>query len=1263
MPSPVSTPHCPFDRLWQPGHPFRPRRSNKRRCTMGGLLVFFSAFISCYFYLTDPARINSMSKAYLSELVGGHVEVGNASLTLLEGLTLKNVKITTGDTKADSTLFHADNIEIQYNPASLLRGRLEATRIIATGATVDLVEEAAAGHWNYQRLTHPQGKPSGTQPSKQTKLQYPELVLRNAQVHYSKVGDDNLEDRGDIAIEGHLYPSADGSLYQFELQSSGKNEAYGPTVSGCLILKSGRITAKLGNLKFGKDLQAMLPSQVREFWEAHSFQGALEIPRFEYTPPTEKQKARFLLQTELVNVELLVRSEEFTETPVSQIKPRKLLTNYPLLQKIDLATRQMIAWKHLYPSRPPIAVNIVRGTFTFDQDGIQFDDINSTVAGVALVANGHISGYSSDAQVKFDLKSADGIPVVIPEKPDFVASLPSQLHQAYGMLKPQGTGAFHVSIDGVLPNGLPRVNGEVDIQDGALDCIFFPYPLRGATGKVVFGPDPTNSFELVELQNIQGHGVIGGPNENAVVNVSGWVSADDPDRGCQIRVRANDVTSEPAVFSALPPPVRKVMTIFKGPGTEKFPHFAGDFDCTVLVPPGKDMRPIVSVDLNFKNGGGKLAAFPYPLEQMGGQLTIRDGYLDASNLNFKHNGTSLSVNGRVTWPVDTPPNVDIIAKPNLKVVVNSLPLDHELFDVLPPEARGWLRSVGAGGMLEVQGDIIPKPNASVAEDSIGYNLNILLHDSTAHPMHTDFAVKDVGGKLVIHPDRMEIEDIHGKRGETTLAVSGSMDWSAGRPIVKLNCNAEKLTLDSSLYGLLPSAVQQAWSALEPHGTLNARLFYQGACPAPPGEPIASLDLPSGVILAAAAAPVGDFKLTLEPTDITVTPKPLPYRLDHCSGSITVTPTDITIGKIRGHHGNATVELSGKGLTNNPNDWDLSLAAHDLVADDDLRKALPLSMRQVFDEMKYKGSLSVDLKNFRYRGDRPEPDVDLTGTFSAIKGSVDVGVPISGINGAVNFDAAVRNGRLAAFRGDANIDQMSLVDRPVKNLKASLTMPSGSDVLSANQIHGDVAGGELAGRMDLKFPDNGPATYLLDFQVKNADLNSIAEQVAPKGKEIKGQASASIALQGAWADPSTRRGRGDVLVTGKEVYQIPLLLGLLEVTNLSLPTSSPFSEGTARYLVEGNRITFEQVQMRSSSMLMSGNGWLDFGSKQVRMNFTTENPNLPTLPIVHEIWEGAKQELLQIQVRGTVQSPKVSAGALHTFTTTVDEVLSGSGKEM
>lgn len=66
--------------------------------------------------------------------------------------------------------------------------------------------------------------------------------------------------------------------------------------------------------------------------------------------------------------------------------------------------------------------------------------------------------------------------------------------------------------------------------------------------------------------------------------------------------------------------------------------------------------------------------------------------------------------------------------------------------------------------------------------------------------------------------------------------------------------------------------------------------------------------------------------------------------------------------------------------------------------------------------------------------------------------------------------------------------------------------------------------------------------------------------------------------------------------------------------------------------------------------------LDFGNQSVNMNFTTDNPNWPHLPIIGDLLEGAKNELLQIHIRGTIQKPKVSVKSFNTFQTTIDEVV-------
>jgi hypothetical protein len=1231
---------------------------------MALLLIFMSGVISSYWFLTDPIRIRDMSQTYLSELIGGHVQVGSASLTVFEGLKLSHitVKVDQSGPVDDTTVFYADAIEIQYNPASLLRGRLEATRIIATGSKAQLVEDSAKGRWNYQRLIPEQPKHPVTRPTGKTPLQLPQVVLRDAQVNYSEIQGAKLYPRGSVDIEGRFFPSTDFSLYSFELQSRGQIEGVGPVVKGAVTLKTGQIVAALNRLRFGQDVEAMLPHEVRDFWVAHRVEGALDIPEFRYTPATENHRATFNVQTELEHVKLVVRAEEFDPPP--QLDVPANASAWTWLSPTNAAQKVRAELYHLraLPQHTPMPVDDVSGAFFFDENGIHFDGLTGTIAGATLSVSGKIDGYSPDAPIWVRVESKPGQVVDIPRSPDFLTSLPSPLHEAYNMLKPFGKGTMWAELKRTSTEGMPDVKGEIDVVDGNFNCIFFPYPVSHATGKVLFAPDPTRTFVKITLQDLRGYGQPGGPNADRACLLNGWVGAMNPDVGCRIHASGRQMQSEPAIFAAFPPPVRKVMEIFKGPGDEKYPRFSGDFDCEVFVPPGIEMRPIVSVDLNFTDGSGRLTAFPYPLEQMKGTVAVRDGYVDVNDVTFKHGQSTVTVGGRVTWPVGLPPGTDVIAKPDLKIVAHQVPVDATLLKVLPPEASSWLRSVGATGLLDVDGKVLPKPDATSPEDSIAYNLNVDLRDGTAKPRGSNFDISAVTGKLVVHEDRLELLALRGKRGDSNINATGTVNWSTGGADVNIDGTGTTLKLEPALRDLLPPDAQAAWNSLDPHGILDTQIRFHGLWKPAAGQPIASVELPPNTLLAPPQPTKYDFGITLKPIDVSATPAPLPYKLDHCTGQILITPDTIKITDIHGTHGNAKIRISGQGITTNPNDWDLNLQALDLPVDDQLKTALPLPIRQVIDELKYTGQLSIDMTTFRYRGDKPDPDIDLAGTLSAANGSVDAGVPIEKIHGSMPFNAAVRNGKLAAFRSDLALDHLTMADRPMTDLKATLDLPLGSDSLGIKDIRGQLSDGEVSGNMDLKFPDVGPSSYSMDFAVKNADLRAMADQVAGKGQQIRGEMSASLALQGEWADPASRRGRGDVLVSGKEMYQIPLMLGLLEVTNLSLPTTTPFTEGTARYLVEGDRVTFEQVQMRSAAMVMSGNGWLDFGSKQVRMNFITENPNLPKLPLIHDLLQDAKQELLQIQVRGTVQSPKVSAASLHTFTTTVDEVLNGSGKE-
>jgi hypothetical protein len=737
------------------------------------------------------------------------------------------------------------------------------------------------------------------------------------------------------------------------------------------------------------------------------------------------------------------------------------------------------------------------------------------------------------------------------------------------------------------------------------------------------------------------------------MHIDGWLGPFDMRLGLGLRITGQGIASEPALFAAFMPPVRKAMAIFQGPTGEPVPNFRGDFTCHVDMPVGLGTTTTVTADLRLLDGTGRLAAFPYPLQHLTGQLHVRDGYVDLQDVGLRRGDATVNVAGRVTWPTG---NADGDVHPDLTLVAHNVPVDDTLLAVLPKASQAFLRKAGATGLIDVDGRIVERPATARAgldcavDLPISYDLNVAFHHGTARPFGGDVTLSDVSAQLGVHPDHLDVREIRGRRGSADVSATGTVDFPPGQPpSLQLTARTHNLALDGPVRSLLPRPAQGAWDAIAPRGATDADLAYASAGTAPP-----------------------EYKLTLRPRDVTILPSGLPYRLDHVTGAITIDPKAVTLLAVRGTHGKATIAVTGRGLIDHPDWWDLSLTTRDLAVDSELRHALPPALRSVVAQTKFRGKLDLDLATLNYRGgaDSSPPDVDVTGSAKMVEGSLDAGVPLTHVDGGVKFAMAVRGGHVAAFKGDMDVDTLAMADRPLQHLRAHLEQPTGVDGLRLTEVQGEVAGGRLAGRVDLRFstPSGAAASkpsdggYAVAFAVTDADMATIAGPSVPGGKPIHGRLSASLDMQGDWSDPASRRGRGDVLVAGRDMYQIPLVLGLLEVTDLSLPTSAPFNQATARYVVDGQRITFEQLQMRGDNLVMGGNGWLDFGSRRVRMNFTTDNPHMAGVPVLHDIWQGAKQELLQIQVRGTVQDPQVSAASLHTFTTTVDEVFSGRDAE-
>lgn len=1338
---------------------------------MTALLLLLCSVIFAYSHLTDAMRVRQMAESYLSDLLGGRVVVGRATLSVFEGLRLDDVEVhaepppaeneppVLGPDAPDSLLFSAKTFIIRYDPKVMLGGRLEATQIIVQKPHVHLTENVDTGIWNWHRIARRRRGRSRPTISPSARPKLPEILLRNARVDFSEIRTGRFRPLAFMAVDGQLAPSVNGERYNFELQSRGLSEM-GPSVSGWVSLGRGQVSAKLLNFSFGHDVRSMLPDEVRRWWERHDLSGRIDIPVLSYTPARETEPASFRVETVIVDgVALSVHGQEWmAASEVRRLeRTREAIGMMRGLYRLGGARvksaavgaarageseaekkRQAVRPEHV-PSAiervaaffepEPLKLENVAGKFVFTQDGISVENVSGRVDNNGLRISGRIEGYTEHAPVALKVTSFATENITIPASPRYIGSLPRQVREFYEQLRPEGTCRLTVEVNRRTRDERPEVSGQLDIVNGKFLYSKFPYPLREVTGRITFGRDPETGSDRVEIRQIRGRGLENGPNRNSFITIDGNIGPLGPHTGVSVKVVATDVSSEETLRQAFPPEVRKALSVFDPTGKGELPRYRGKFACHILRPVGERTPWSFDTDVTLDEASGMLEAFPYPLEHVAGDLKIRTGYVDILGARMNRGDANLVLNGRVSWGREAAAarkaagmSPKAAASPSgivtdLAIEARSVPIDAQLLAALPEDRRAWLQKVGISGLLDINGRIfqgIPHPgtphtdasDGPASRDGVDYDLRLAVRGGTVWPAGGTFAVSDVAGELRLSRNSLEVIELKGKRGAAEVYGSGRTDWKAGRSRVRVAAGAKNLALEPSLYAALPSPARRGWDEVQPQGTVDVEVTYDDA--EHPGlagsagggsgsavekamtatadatsmmSPLDVVDLTAPVVAPAARVPRG-LKVILRPRDLSVMLKSVPYPLDQLRGTVTVLPDKIVVDDVSGRHGEATVRVAGIGTTGPDGAWDLELAGHNLEVDGAFRRALPPAVVGVVESLKIGGRIGFVFPRFVYRGHsgkgsapdksvvapvtaataraEKEPtlgaDVDLSGSITLSGATLDVGVPLSDVDATITLkDLLVRDGRPAFAEGDIKATSMTMSGRVLRDFRADFLKPAPRDELRLDKMEAKSCGGVIGGNVLLSFPDDAPSRYALNLAVRNADVAQISQE---NSADVKGTLTASLALEGAWGGLSERRGRGDVVVAGRGMVRVPLVLGLMQITNLAVPLSGPFNEATARYSVEGQKIVFENMELRSDNMVMSGDGSLDFATRQVRLSFITDNPRGLKVPFLNDLLQGARQELMKIHVRGTIHEPRVLAGMMGTFTTTVEEVTRG-----
>ena len=462
-----------------------------------------------------------------------------------------------------------------------------------------------------------------------------------------------------------------------------------------------------------------------------------------------------------------------------------------------------------------------------------------------------------------------------------------------------------------------------------------------------------------------------------------------------------------------------------------------------------------------------------------------------------------------------------------------------------------------------------------------------------------------------------------------------------------------MTADRALYAMLPAEGRRAWDEVRPTGTFDAQITYDAHLGPLPAGPLAT------------AAPTSDlpsskdaFTAILHPRAIRTEIRTVPYPITFNQGTITITPGHAVLKDLAGTNRDAAIRVSGEGSLSASPDWQLNLHADRLPIDAELRRAVPPILITVFDSLKLQGGLAVDLPKVSYHLQQgaADPDVDIIGgNVTLADGSIDAGVPLTAIRGSLHFDTSTRNGRVDRFEGHIDADSMSMGARQLTDLHLNLLQSPGSSDLHIDKVQGHVAQGEIAGAATLSFPDKGPGKYKMNLIVRNADVRDLTGETDPN---IKGDLTASLALEGTWGNIAARRGRGR--------RRCRRQTALSHSARARRAAGDQSFAAAQRPLHARNRAL--QRRRKPRQLRADGPPQRHHERQRIRlarlrltpvnMTLTTDSSAGLKVPFISDIIRGAGEQLLRINVRGTVQQPKVEPTSMGIFSTSIDQVFRG-----
>jgi hypothetical protein len=673
-----------------------------------------------------------------------------------------------------------------------------------------------------------------------------------------------------------------------------------------------------------------------------------------------------------------------------------------------------------------------------------------------------------------------------------------------------------------------------------------------------------------------------------------------------------------------------------------------------------------SLQARLINASFNLQTFPYLVENCTGEANWIG---DECQLHIRSiNGSqTIQIDGRVQRPgPESTFQLDIS-------VPHGLPFDEKLQTAMnaTPNLKRLINDFNPTGKFSLLGRI----ERATSTSRIIHAYDVRLNQCTIKHNRFDYPIYNIHGLVQVRDQTYAFVDISGTNSGATIVANGSFQPAEGLD-VKFFCRS--VPLDNQVRNALNPELRKIWTGFRPSGTLDlARLRMTKK----PLEEAISVSMEASMNKPVAGN---------EPYAVSIKPVWFPYEMQQLSGNVKIGNGKIELTDINGRHGRTWFACFGEGEYGQ-DDWWLkfkNLLVGSLQVDEDLLAAVPKSLTSPLRKLSYTGLLNVhgevtlagtNRGSIGIAGGREDAvnvgNADRFGSASSLawdlrfdmnQAKMQVGMPLENVFGSVQLRGEY-DGRRVECLGEMAIDSLTIYGMQITKLNGPILLngeraavgafatsakvntlntdfsPMGNPNLTTRSLTGELYDGLL--KLDAQIASDPTGEFYLQTTLADACLNQLCKENATKLSDVKGRSFAAFRLVGNSLGTHSYRGDGRVQLRQAEIFHLPLMLAVIKSMRVGTKSQIAFDSSNIDFRIVGQDIEFTRIEMLGTPVSLLGNGKANF-NREIELNFySVMGKNRFNIPILSDLYRASSQQVLWIQVDGTIDSPQTRRNVL------------------